>query len=172
MTHSDLHWPTLIYNDLLKWLTIKEKDKRGSGWRVWWAENSHYALSRNAFSPITGQPIVTTAITHFALKAEINCEKTLGWFSFVLKLNWKCTNIKALLGNDKILRRAGKNEENICINKLFFPQCFVWFRVHNENVRLAQQRGFYWFKVQSGMFLTSVLQTCCSALRAANYLLF
>ena len=28
-----------------------------------------------------------TAIMHVVLKAEINCEKTLGWFSFVLKLN-------------------------------------------------------------------------------------
>ena len=30
---------------------------------------------------------ITTVITHAALKAEINCEKTLGWFSSVLKLN-------------------------------------------------------------------------------------
>ena len=29
---------------------------------------------------------MTTAITHVALKAETNCEKTLAWFSFVLKL--------------------------------------------------------------------------------------
>ena len=79
-------------------------------------------------------------------------------------------NIKALLGNDKILIRAGKNEEKI-ICKLFFPQCFLWFRVHNENFQLAQQRGFDWLKAQSGMFLTFVLQTYCSALRAANYLL-
>ena len=30
---------------------------------------------------------MTTAVKHVALKAEINCEKTLGWCSFVLKLN-------------------------------------------------------------------------------------
>ena len=53
----------------------------------------------------------------------------------------KCTNTKALLGNDKILIRAGESEEKI-LNKLFFPQCFVWFRVHNENFQPAQQRGF------------------------------
>ena len=29
---------------------------------------------------------MTAAITHIALKAETNCEKTLVWFSFVLKL--------------------------------------------------------------------------------------
>ena len=29
---------------------------------------------------------MTTAITHVALKAETNCEKTLACFSFVLKL--------------------------------------------------------------------------------------
>ena len=56
-------------------------------------------------------------------------------------------NIKALLGNDKFLIRAGKNEEKI-ICKLFFPQCFLWFSVHNENFQLAQQRGFDWFKAE------------------------
>ena len=88
-----------------------------------------------------------TAITHVALKAETKCEKTLSWFSFVVV------------------------EEKI-INKLFSPQCFLWFRVHDENFQLAQQRGFDWFKAQSAMFLTFVLQTCCSALTAAKYLLF
>ena len=76
---------------------------------------------------------------------------------------------QALLGNDKILIRAGKNEEKI-INKVFFPQFFVWFRVHNENFQLGQQQGFDWFKAQSGMFSTFVSQTCYSALRAAYYL--
>ena len=79
-------------------------------------------------------------------------------------------NIKALLSNDKILITAGKNEEKF-IKKLFF-QCFLWFTVHPENFQLAQQRGIDCFKAQSGIFLTFVLQTCCSALRAANYLLF
>ena len=47
-----------------------------------------------------------TAISHVALKAEINSEKTIGLFSFVLKLNRKCNNINALLGNDKILMKG------------------------------------------------------------------
>ena len=51
---------------------------------------------------------MTAQITHVALKAEINCEKTLGWFSFVLKLNGKSTNMKPLLGSDKILIEEGK----------------------------------------------------------------
>ena len=87
------------------------------------------------------------------------------------KAKMKMFKIKASLGNDKILIRAGKNEEKI-INKLFFPQYFLWFRVHNEQFQLAQQQGFDWFKAQSGMFLTFVLQAFCSALGAANYLLF
>ena len=45
------------------------------------------------------------------------------------------------------------------ITELFFTQCFVWFRVHYEKFQIAQQRGFDRFKVQSGMFLTFVLQT-------------
>ena len=63
----------------------------------------------------------------------------------------KCANIKALLGNDKVLIRAGKNKEKI-INKLFFLQCFVWFRVHSEKFQLVQQLDFDWFKVQRGTF--------------------
>ena len=56
--------------------------------------------------------------------------------------------------------------------RLFFPEGFLWFRVHNENFQLAQQRAFDWFKAQTRMFLTFVLQTFCSTLRAASYLLF
>ena len=29
---------------------------------------------------------IMTAIMHVALKAETNCEKTIAWFSFVLKV--------------------------------------------------------------------------------------
>ena len=43
------------------------------------------------------------------------------------------------------------------MNKLFSPQSFLWFRVHNEKLQLAQQRGLDWFKAQKGMFLTFVL---------------
>ena len=56
---------------------------------------------------------MTTAISHLALKAETNCKKALAWFS----------NIKALLGNDKILIRAGKNKEKI-LSKLFLIGLF------------------------------------------------
>ena len=40
--------------------------------------------------------------------------------------------------------------------------------MHNKKFQLAQQQGFDWFKAQSGIFVTFVLQTCCSAPTAAN----
>ena len=66
--------------------------------------------------------------------------------SFVLKAKLKYTNIKALLGNDKVLIRAGKKNEEKIISKLFFQQCFDWFRVHNKKFQLAQQKSFEWFE--------------------------
>ena len=150
MIYNDLQWPTMSYNDLLKWLTIKEKDERGSGWRVWWAESIHCALSRSTLSPLHDSPNDDSNYAR-GLEGRNKPKKTLAWFSFILKLKWKCTNIKALLGNDKILIRAGKNQGKI-INKLLFPQCFLLFRVHKESVQLAQQRGFHWFKAQWNVF--------------------
>ena len=33
-------------------------------------------------------------------------------------------------------------------NKLFFLQCFVWFRVHSKKFPLGQQQGLDWVKAQ------------------------
>ena len=66
-------------------LQSKRKTKEDQGEEFGDREKIHCALSRNAFSPLHDSPNDDSNYAR-GLEGRNNCEKTLAWFSFVLKL--------------------------------------------------------------------------------------
>ena len=82
MSYNDLQRATIAY---LNGLQSKRKKKEDQGEEF--GEQKTPIVRCHATLLVhcmTAQ--MTTTITHVALKAETNCEKTLTWFSFVLRV--------------------------------------------------------------------------------------
>ena len=76
----------MSYNGLLIGLQSKRKTKEDQGEEFGEQGNNSIACCHAMVLVHCMTAQMTTAIMHVALKAETNCEKTLAWFSFVLKL--------------------------------------------------------------------------------------
>ena len=101
-TYNDLQWPTMVYNDL-QWPTTAYLNDLQSKGKTEEDQGEEFGEQKTSIARCHATLLVhcmiahmMTAITHVNLKSEINCEKTLGWFFFVLKLNWKCIQIPRL----------------------------------------------------------------------------